>query len=111
MKSSSVSFVTFFWLLPRLFSDLTMAVSSTSTAGLGLIGHGNLGVPVLLLVMLGMLVLPVSPFLLDVSFSFNIALAIVVLLVAVYALRPLDFAVFPTILLVATTASCKYGVQ
>ena len=41
-------------------------------------------------------------FLLDVFFSFNIALAIVVLLVAAYALRPLDFAVFPTILLVAT---------
>jgi flagellar biosynthesis protein FlhA len=49
-----------------------------------------------------MMTLPVPPFLLDVFFSFNIALAIVVLLVAVYALRPLDFAVFPTVLLVAT---------
>ena len=64
--------------------------------------QGNLGVPVLLLSILGMMTLPVPPFLLDVFFSFNIALAIVVLLVAVYALRPLDFAVFPTILLVAT---------
>ncbi len=46
--------------------------------------------------------LPVPPFLLDVLFTFNIALSIVVLLVSVYALRPLDFAVFPTVLLVAT---------
>jgi flagellar biosynthesis protein FlhA len=64
--------------------------------------QGNLGVPILLLAILGMMTLPVPPFLLDVFFSFNIALAIVVLLVAVYALRPLDFAVFPTVLLVAT---------
>ena len=64
--------------------------------------QGNFGVPLLLLIILGMMTLPVPPFLLDVFFSFNIALAIVVLLVAVYALRPLDFAVFPTVLLVAT---------
>lgn len=64
--------------------------------------QANLGVPILLLTVLGMMTLRVPPFLLDVFFSFNIATAIVVLLVAVYALRPLDFAVFPTILLVAT---------
>lgn len=64
--------------------------------------QGNLGVPLLLLTLLGMMTLPIPPFLLDTLFSFNIALSIVVLLVAVYALRPLDFAVFPTILLVAT---------
>ncbi len=64
--------------------------------------QGNLGVPILVLVMLGMVTLPIPPFLLDVLFTFNIALSIVVLLVAVYALRPLDFAVFPTVLLVAT---------
>jgi len=64
--------------------------------------HGNLGVPLLLLVMLAMMMLPIPPFLLDVLFTFNIALSIVVLLVCVYALRPLDFAVFPTILLIAT---------
>ncbi len=66
------------------------------------VGRGNLGVPLLLLVMLGMMMLSVPPFLLDVLFTFNIALSIVVLLVSVYALRPLDFAVFPTVLLVAT---------
>jgi flagellar biosynthesis protein FlhA len=64
--------------------------------------RGNLGIPVLLLVMLAMMTLPLPPFLLDVFFTFNITIALVVLCVAVYALRPLDFAVFPTVLLVAT---------
>lgn len=64
--------------------------------------QGNLGIPLLLLVMLGMVMLPIPPFLLDVLFTFSIALSIVVLLVAIYSLRPLDFAVFPTILLAAT---------
>ncbi|MCK0550533.1 flagellar biosynthesis protein FlhA [Pseudomonas syringae pv. aptata] len=66
------------------------------------LGRGQLGVPLLLLIMLAMMMLPMPPFLLDVLFTFNIALSIVVLLVCVYALRPLDFSVFPTILLVAT---------
>src|SRR5690606_3345768 len=70
--------------------------------GLSLLKQGNLGVPLLLLVILGMMTLPVPPFLLDVFFTFNIALSIVVLLVGVYAMRPLDFAAFPTILLAAT---------
>ncbi|MFZ2290237.1 MAG: flagellar biosynthesis protein FlhA [Halopseudomonas yangmingensis] len=70
--------------------------------GLSGLRHGSLGVPILLLVILGMMMLPIPPFLLDVFFTFNIALALVVLLVCAYALRPLDFAVFPTILLVAT---------
>jgi flagellar biosynthesis protein FlhA len=64
--------------------------------------HGNLGIPLMLLLMLGMVMLPIPPFLLDVLFTFSIALSIVVLLVVIYALRPLDFAAFPTILLAAT---------
>ena len=68
----------------------------------GDLGRGNIGVPLLLLMLLGMMVLPLPPMLLDIFFSFNIALSIVVLLVGVYSLRPLDFAVFPTILLIAT---------
>lgn len=66
------------------------------------LGQGNLGVPFLLLIILAMVTLPMPPFLLDVLFTFNIALSIVVLLVSVYAMRPLEFAVFPSILLVAT---------
>lgn len=66
------------------------------------LGSGNIGAPIMLLAVLGMMILPIPPFLLDVFFSFNIALAIVVLLVCVYAGRPLDFSAFPTILLVST---------
>lgn len=66
------------------------------------VGTGSLTVPILLMAMLGMMILPLPAILLDAFFSFNIALSIVVLLVGVYSLRPLDFAVFPTILLVAT---------
>lgn len=75
---------------------------TNARSGLAGLGRGQLGVPLLLLIMMAMMMLPIPPFLLDVFFTFNIALSIVVLLVCVYALRPLDFSVFPTILLVAT---------
>lgn len=70
--------------------------------GASVLANGNLGIPIMLLILLGMMTLPLPTFLLDMFFTFNIALSIVVLLVCVYAKRPLDFAVFPTILLVAT---------
>ncbi|PCH59997.1 MAG: flagellar biosynthesis protein FlhA [SAR86 cluster bacterium] len=66
------------------------------------LARGNLGIPILLLIILAMMTLPMPPLLLDIFFTFNITIALVVLCVSVYALRPLDFAVFPTILLVAT---------
>ncbi len=66
------------------------------------IGSGQFLIPLLLLVVLGMMTLPVPPFLLDILFSFNITLALMVLLVGIYSQRPLEFAVFPIILLVAT---------
>ncbi|USD65988.1 flagellar biosynthesis protein FlhA [Vibrio sp. SCSIO 43136] len=61
-----------------------------------------IGAPVMVLATLAMVVLPMPPFLLDIMFTFNIALAMVVLLVTVYTRRPLDFAAFPTVLLIAT---------
>ena len=61
-----------------------------------------LAVPIFIVLILAMLVLPLPPFLLDLFFTFNIALAIVVLLVSSYTKRPLDFAIFPTILLITT---------
>jgi flagellar biosynthesis protein FlhA len=66
------------------------------------LAQGNLGVPLMLMGLLGMMILPVPAFLLDVFFTFNITLSIVILLVCVYALRPMDFAAFPTVLLLAT---------
>ncbi|MDN3610625.1 flagellar biosynthesis protein FlhA [Vibrio ostreicida] len=61
-----------------------------------------IGAPIMVLASLAMVVLPIPPFLLDLFFTFNIALAMVVLLVTVYTRRPLDFAAFPTVLLIST---------
>ncbi len=76
-------------------------VSGVKTHGRSLL-QGNLGVPLFLMILLGLMTLPVPPFLLDIFFTFNIAMAIVVLLVSIYVLRPLDFAIFPSIILIAT---------
>ncbi len=62
----------------------------------------GLGTPILLVMMLMMMVVPIPPFGLDVLFTFNITLSLIVILVTIYTLRPLDFAVFPTVLLIAT---------
>lgn len=62
----------------------------------------KLGTPLLVLACLAMITLPIPPVLLDMLFSFNIALSMVVLLVAIYAKKPLDFGSFPTVLLLTT---------
>ncbi|WP_317203708.1 flagellar biosynthesis protein FlhA [Janthinobacterium sp.] len=58
--------------------------------------------PLFLLVILAMIILPLPPVLLDVLFTFNIVLALIVILVSVSAKRPLDFSVFPTVILATT---------
>ncbi|MBI5107144.1 MAG: flagellar biosynthesis protein FlhA [Rhodocyclales bacterium] len=58
--------------------------------------------PLLIVMILSMMVLPLPAFALDVLLTFNIAISIMVLLVAMYTRKPLDFAVFPTVLLVTT---------
>ncbi len=62
----------------------------------------GLGTPLLVMATLGMVILPMPAILLDVLFSFNIALSLVVLLITVYTLKPLDFGSFPAVLLIAT---------
>ena len=71
------------------------------TARLAEISKG-LGVPVLLLMMMAMMLVPLPPLALDILFTFNIALSLAILLTTVYVGRPLDFGVFPTILLIVT---------
>jgi len=61
-----------------------------------------LAAPVLIVMILAMMVLPLPVFLLDVLFTFNIAVAVMVMMVAMYTRRPLDFSAFPTVLLVTT---------
>ncbi|MBS1173433.1 MAG: flagellar biosynthesis protein FlhA, partial [Proteobacteria bacterium] len=62
----------------------------------------SLSAPLLIIMILSMMVLPLPPFILDLLFTFNIAISVMVLLVAMYTMRPLDFSVFPTVLLVTT---------
>mgnify|MGYP001801018874 CR=1 FL=1 len=84
----------------RLMATADSALANQNAAGAGMLA--GIGAPLVMMLLLVMIVLPLPPLMLDVLFTFNIALAIIVLLAAVYAARPLDFAVFPTVLLVAT---------
>ena len=62
----------------------------------------GIAAPLLVMAILGMMVLPLPPFLLDTFFTINIAVALMVMMVAAYMIRPLDFAAFPTVLLLTT---------
>lgn len=63
---------------------------------------GRIGIPVVILSILAMIILPLPPLLLDILFTFNIAMAILVLMVSVSSKSPLDFSLFPTVILITT---------
>ena len=73
-----------------------------TVATFGEFARNGLGVPVLVMVVLAMMVLPLPAFLLDIFFTFNISLSIMILLAVIYVRRALEFATFPTVLLGAT---------
>ena len=79
-----------------------MTVTNTFNAFVGELRRHKFAAPVFLIALLGMIILPLPPILLDVLFTFNIVLALIVILVAVTAKRPLDFSVFPTVILGTT---------
>jgi flagellar biosynthesis protein FlhA len=81
-----------------------MATAATGAPQLSLaaIARSGLGVPVGLLAVLAMMILPMPPVALDVLFTFNIALSLVIVMAVFYVRRPLEFGVFPTVLLLAT---------
>src|SRR6266700_389167 len=62
----------------------------------------GIGVPIGVLAVLSMVVLPLPPVVLDILFTFNIALSLVIVMAVFYVSRPVEFGVFPTILLLAT---------
>ncbi len=65
--------------------------------------RGNaLAAPILIILLLAMMILPLPAFALDLFFSFNIAMSVIVLLTALYTVKPLDFMAFPAVLLVTT---------
>ena len=70
--------------------------------GLSKAANKSLAAPILIVMLLAMMVLPLPAFVLDLFFSFNIALSVIVLLTSLYTVKPLDFMAFPTILLVST---------
>jgi flagellar biosynthesis protein FlhA len=77
---------------------------SSRVSGLGLpAGQSkSLAAPILIIMLLTMMILPLPAFILDLFFSFNIALSIIVLLTSLYTVKPLDFMAFPAVLLVST---------
>jgi flagellar biosynthesis protein FlhA len=66
------------------------------------IGRRGLVAPFMVVAMLAMMIVPLPPIALDMLFTFNISLSIIILLVSIYASRPLDFVIFPTIILIST---------
>jgi len=83
---------------------MTLPNSWLRLAGLIMSGDKSKGLvgPILIILILSMMVLPLPPFLLDLLFTFNIALSIMVLLVSMYTMKALDFAAFPAVLLFTT---------
>ncbi|MBB6094229.1 flagellar biosynthesis protein FlhA [Povalibacter uvarum] len=78
-------------------------MSATAPAlNFGSLIRSGIGVPVGVLAVLAMVVLPLPPIALDVLFTFNIALSLVIVMAVFYVARPLEFGVFPTVLLLAT---------
>ena len=71
-------------------------------AALGVLGKAELGAPLVIVMVLSMLIIPLPAFVLDLFFTFNIAFSLIILLVVVYTLKPLEFASFPTVILLAT---------
>jgi flagellar biosynthesis protein FlhA len=80
------------------------ASTGPAAASLGLLKilRRGAGAPLMLLTVLAMVVVPLPPLALDVLFTFNIALSVLVVMAVVNVSRPLDFAIFPTVLLLAT---------
>jgi flagellar biosynthesis protein FlhA len=79
----------------------TPATTATMPTMRELIRTG-VGVPIGVLAVLAMIVMPLPPMALDILFTFNIALSIVIMMAVFYVSRPVEFGVFPTVLLVAT---------
>ena len=81
---------------------MTSAILSNIRQDLSKFELSGLGLPLLVLLILTMLIIPLPAFMLDLLFTFNIMVALIILMVAINSEKPLDFSAFPAILLVAT---------
>jgi len=81
---------------------MSIATLSTIRQGLSQYDSSGLAIPGLVLLIMAMLILPLPPLLLDVLFTFNLLIGLVVIMIAINTKKPLDFSVFPSVLLFAT---------
>ena len=81
---------------------MTTLSLSTIRQNLSKFNYADLSIPALVLLIMGMLVLPLPPFLLDVLFTFNIASSVLIIMIAIGTRKPLEFSSFPSVLLFAT---------
>ena len=79
-----------------------MAADKDNDSGMSALMKAGIGVPVGLVAILAMMILPLPAFMLDVLFTFNIALSLVIVMAVFNVKRPLEFAIFPTVLLLVT---------
>ena len=79
-------------------STLSMSTIRQRLSGFELSG---LGIPFLVLLIMGMLVIPLPPMLLDVLFTFNILVSVIVIMIAIGTRKPLEFSSFPAVLVYA----------
>ena len=80
-------------------STLTLSAIRQNFARFDMAG---LGLPALVLLIMAMLVVPLPPLLLDILFTFNIMIGLVVIMIAIGTRKPLEFSSFPSVLLFAT---------
>ena len=79
-----------------------MAEAPANTSSLSPLLRIGIGIPIGLILILAMMILPLPPFVLDVLFTFNIALSLIIVMAVFQVRRPLEFAIFPTVLLLVT---------
>ncbi|MBT7892593.1 MAG: EscV/YscV/HrcV family type III secretion system export apparatus protein, partial [Deltaproteobacteria bacterium] len=77
-------------------------VAIANTDSKGRLINGDLSLAIGMIGILGVMILPLTPFLLDIMFAINITISVLILFVALYSVKPLDFSVFPSVLLVTT---------
>ena len=88
-----------------------MATPVENPGGMSALMKAGIGVPIGLISILAMMILPLPAFMLDVLFTFNIALSLVIVMAVFQVKRPLEFAIFPTVLLPIWAKSVRFQYQ
>jgi flagellar biosynthesis protein FlhA len=81
---------------------MSLASLSTIRQGLSTYDRSGLAIPAVVILIIAMLILPLPPLLLDILFTFNLLVGLVVIMIAINTRKPLEFSSFPSVLLFAT---------